>query len=114
MIYLIGSLRNRSVAEIANKIQLATGEEIFADWMTPGPRADDYLRDYIRQRGGGYREALNSYAAKHIFEFDKTHLDRCTKAILAMPAGRSAFSELGYVVGSGKPGFVLMDKEPKR
>ena len=31
-----------------------------------------------------------------------------------MPAGKSGHHELGYMVGSGKKGYVLFDKEPKR
>ena len=49
-----------------------------------------------------------------MFEFDKFHLDRCDMAVLLMPGGKSAHLELGYIVGRGKPGFILFDKEPKR
>lgn len=112
--YLIGSLRNRKVIQIANELQTALSVEVFADWTTPGPHADDFLRDYIKQRGGGYKEALQSYAAKHVFEFDKFHLDRSDGAVLVMPAGRSCYLELGYICGQGKPGYILWDKEPPR
>lgn len=57
---------------------------------------------------------MNGYAAKHIFEFDKSHLDRCDIAVMFMPAGKSGHLELGYAIGQGKPGFILFDKEPKR
>lgn len=112
-IYIIGSLRNPSVTEFANEVQ-ALGFEAFADWISPGPLADDYLRDYAKQRGLNYKQTLQTYAAQHVFEFDKRHIDRCDAAILLMPAGKSAHLEFGYVRGLGKPGFILFDQEPER
>jgi nucleoside 2-deoxyribosyltransferase len=88
--------------------------EIFDDWLAPGPQTDDNWRDYERQRGHTYKEALKGHAGRHVFEFDKFHLDRCDGAVLVMPAGRSGHIELGYVIGCGKPGFILFDKEPRR
>lgn len=61
-----------------------------------------------------YSEVLSSYSARHIFEFDKKHLDRCDCAVLVLPAGKSGHLELGYVIGRGKPGYILMDGEPER
>lgn len=61
-----------------------------------------------------YSEVLSSYSARHIFEFDKEHLDRCDCAVLVLPAGKSGHLELGYVIGRGKPGYILMDGEPER
>lgn len=112
-IYIIGALRNQSIPQFANELQ-AQGYEAFADWFTPGPDADDYWRDYSKIRGLSYKQALASYAAKHVFEFDKFHLDRCDAAVLLMPAGKSGHLELGYVVGTGKPGFILFEEEPER
>jgi nucleoside 2-deoxyribosyltransferase len=57
---------------------------------------------------------MKGYAAKHVFEFDKHHLDRCTGAILMLPAGKSGHLELGYIIGQGKPGYILLDGEPTR
>jgi nucleoside 2-deoxyribosyltransferase len=31
-----------------------------------------------------------------------------------MPAGKSGHIELGYAVGQGKPGYILLEKEPER
>ncbi len=112
-IYLIGSLRNKKIPHIANEIE-AADFEVFADWFAPGPKADEYWRKYSKDRSLTYDEALNSYAAKHIFEFDKFHIDRCDVGVLVMPAGRSGHLELGYMIGRGKPGFILFDGEPER
>lgn len=112
-LYLIGSLRNKKVPLIANIIESA-GYSVFDDWHAAGPEADDYWRKWAKIRNLTYQQALNSYSAKHVFEFDKYHLDRCDIAVLMMPAGRSGHLELGYFVGTGKPGFILFEEEPER
>lgn len=112
-IYIIGSLRNPEIPKFANELQ-AQGFEAFADWYAPGPEADDFWRNYSKERGLTYAQALKSAAAKHVFEFDKSHLDRCDAAVMLMPAGKSAHLELGYTIGRGKPGYILFDSEPER
>jgi len=112
-VYIIGALKNKNIPAVATQIEKA-GFEVFADWFTPGPEADQFLLKYAKERGWSYRQALDSYAARNTFEFDKAHLDRCDAAVLVAPAGKSAHLELGYVRGQGKPGYVLFDKEPER
>lgn len=113
VIYLMGSLRNENIPETANKIR-EWGFEVFDDWFSPGPEADDFWRNYEKIRGSSYKEALNNWAGKHVFEFDKFHIDRSDIAVLYMPAGKSAHLELGYAIGQGKPTFILFDEEPER
>lgn len=113
MIYLIGSLRNPKVPQLANALR-AEGYEVFDDWFAAGPEADDKWRDYERGRGHSYAEALAGYAGTHTFEFDAKHIERAEAGILYMPAGRSAHIELGIMIGKGKPGFILFDEEPER
>lgn len=115
-VYLIGSLRNPLIADIANKIEAATGYEAFASWFAAGPEADDRWRDYEKARNptGGVREAVYGYAAEHCFEFDKKHLERADAVVLVMPAGKSGHLELGWALGKGKKGFILFDQEPER
>ncbi len=111
-IYLIGSLRNPEVPLIANKLRDA-GHSVFDDWYAAGPEADDKWRDYEKLRGHSYSEALNGFAANHVFQFDKFHIDRCDTAVLVLPTGRSGHLELGYCLGAGKPGYILHD-DPER
>lgn len=113
VIYLIGSLKNREVIDTAKSLR-KLGFEVFDDWIAPGPEADDFWREYEKRRGSSYKEALNHWAGKHVFEFDKTHIDRSDIGILIMPAGKSAHLELGYMIGRGKKCFILFDKEPER
>lgn len=109
-IYLIGSLRNEEIPEHAKTLR-SLGLDVFDDWFAAGPEADDYWKKYEIQKGNNYRAALRGHAATHVFDFDKYHLDRCDAAVLALPAGRSGHLELGYVIGSGKPGFIILDDD---
>lgn len=107
-IYVIGSLRNPLIPEIGNALR-EIGLEAFDDWFAAGPEADDSWKTYEQGRGSTYSGALMGYAAKHVFDFDKFHLDRVDSGLLVLPGGRSAHLELGYMIGRGKPGYVLMD-----
>lgn len=112
-IYLMGSLRNRGVPILANAIE-AIGIEAFDSWQSPGPDADDHWREYEKARGRTYEQALRGHSARHVFEFDRQHIERCDAAVLVMPAGKSAHLELGYALGLGKYGFILLPEEPER
>jgi hypothetical protein len=112
-IYVIGSLRNPLITELTIKLE-QEGFNIFSEWFAASENADDSLRDYFKARGYSYKEALQSHAAKHIFSFDKYHLDQSAAAVLVMPAGKSCHLEAGYMVGCGKPVFYYMEEEPER
>lgn len=112
-IYLIGSLRDPSITTVAERLR-AEGHEVFDDWHAAGPGADDAWQDYETKRGRTYPAALAGLAAENAFSFDKKHLDRCDAAVLIAPAGKSAHLELGYIIGCGKPGYVLLAQEPER
>ncbi len=116
-VYLIGSLRNPEVPKIAKRIR-ELGLEVFDDWFAAGPEADDKWRDYEKARGRNYKEALDGYAADHVYRFDLKHLEECDVAILYLPAGKSGHLELGYILGMAKAGFdkkgyILLDN-PER
>jgi len=113
MIYLIGSLRNPAVPEVAQKMR-AVGIDVFDDWYSAGPEADDKWRDYEKGRGHSYLQALEGFAANHVFEFDRTHLDRSTGVVLLLPAGKSGHLELGYAIGRGKSGYILLEEGVER
>lgn len=113
-IYLIGSLRNPEVPKIAETLRKETSFEIFDDWHSAGPEADDYWQAYEKFRGHSYPQALAGWHAQDVFAFDKRHLDRSVGGVLVLPAGKSGHLELGYLIGQGKFGYILMDKEPDR
>ena len=113
VIYLIGSLRNPRVPDVGKYLR-SQGFEVFDDWFAAGPVADDSWRDYEIARGCTYPEALEGHAAWHVFQFDLHHLGRADLGVLVLPAGKSGHIEFGYLIGQGKPAFVLMDRSPER
>jgi hypothetical protein len=112
-VYVIGSLRSARVPKVASELR-AAGFDVFDDWYAAGPEADDYWMAYERARGRTYQEALAGIAANHTFDFDRRHLMRADAGVLVLPAGRSGHLELGFLVGMGKPGFILLEGEPDR
>ena len=112
-LYIIGSLRNSKIPEIGVKLR-ELGFDVFDDWYAPGPEADDMWKRYEEVRGRTYEQALEGWAAKHIFEFDKYHIDNSDIGILVAPAGKSAHLELGYMLGKGKKGYILLDEGSDR
>lgn len=116
-IYIVGSLRdpnnpkkrNPKITKTAGQLR-KFGYDVFDDWLAPGPEADDWWKKYEEASGRTYKEALQGHAAKHVFEFDKSHIDESDIGILILPAGRSGHLELGYMIGNGKPGYILMDR----
>lgn len=113
-VYIIGSLRNPEIPKIGNALREA-GHDVFDDWFAGGYEADDKWREYEKSLGRTYGEALNGYAAAHVFDFDYKHLSRCDTGVLVAPAGKSAHLELGWMIGMGKRGYVFFSQgEPER
>lgn len=113
MVYIVGSLRNPEVLRVGDALR-EQGYDAFDNWMSAGEHADDAWRDYEKGRGRTYAEALHGRSARHVFNFDRPHLDLSDAAILVMPAGKSGHLELGYMSGRGKPTYILTDGEPER
>jgi len=117
-IYIIGALKNNEITNIAEELRKINKNgieyDIFDQWITPGPDADQYLFEYSKKRGWNYKEALTCDAARNNFDFDKRHIDSADIVVMVMPAGKSAHLELGYSIGKGKEAHILFDKEPER
>jgi len=112
-IYLIGSLRNPEVRQLAEGIR-HRGYDVFDDWHAAGPEADDLWQTYEQERGHTYRQALDGHTARHTYEYDVAHLNVAVAGILCYPAGKSAHLEFGYLIGQGKVGLIYMPHEPER
>jgi nucleoside 2-deoxyribosyltransferase len=118
-VYLIGSLRNKEVPYIADKIRALGNEigieiDVFDDWFAAGEKADDEWRDYEKEgRRRTFKAALKGLAAEHVFNFDLKHLNECDMAVLLLPAGKSGHIEFGYIRGQGKVGYIILDN-PER
>lgn len=108
LIYLIGSLRSPEVPRVAKLLRYA-GHEVFDEWYAPGPKTDEHWRDYEMARGHTFVQALQGYHVEHVFQFDLYHLKRADAGVLLLPAGRSGHLELGWMLGRGKLGYVVLD-----
>lgn len=115
-LYLIGSLRNERIPELAKKIRKDNPDfEVFDEWYSAGPEADDYWKAHQKGKGLTYKEALEGYAARNVFSFDKRHLDRSSHALLVLPAGRSGHMEVMYAAyGVGAQAAILLDATDDR
>lgn len=112
-VYLIGSLRNPVIPDVARVLRYV-GYDVFDDWFAAGPEADDKWKDYEKARGRSYIEALEGEAANHVYSFDRRHLEAADIAVLICPAGKSGHLELGWFLGGGKPGFILLENDKDR
>lgn len=107
-VYLIGSLRNPRIPAIGRELRQA-GCTVFDDWFAAGEFADDRWQAYEQAKGHTYAQALQGYAAQHVFEFDKLHLSQSDVVVLVTPSGKSGHLELGWALRDGKKGYVLLD-----
>lgn len=117
VLYLIGSLRNKRVPELAIRLRKELGNdvEVFDDWYAAGPEADDFWKEYEQERGRTYQEALEGHAARNVFAFDKRNLDRATHVLLVLPAGKSGHMEVMYgAYGVGASAAILLDPDDVR
>ena len=110
MIYIIGSLSNPRVEEVADRLREA-GFDAFDQWRAA---QGDYWASYAMRRKLPMKEALKLDFVETAFQFDMKYLRKCSAAVLVMPAGRSGGIELGWVLGQGKNGYILYDGEPER
>lgn len=114
-IFIGGSLRNPNIPVIASEIRKTLPDAtVFDDWFSGGPEADDCWRTYEKDRGHDLAQAVKGPAAQNIFQYDRRHILESDAYVLVLPAGRSGHLELGFAVGSGLRGYILMDEEPDR
>lgn len=114
-VYLAGSLRNPAIPGIAKAIARGIDSpKVFCDWYAAGPEADDHWKAFYEGMHYTYVEALKEPASVNTFEFDKRHIDQSRVMVLALPAGKSGHLELGYFIGKGKPGYILLDSDEDR
>lgn len=116
VLYLIGSLRNERIPLLAEQIRKDNPRvEVFDDWYSAGPEADDCWKSHQQSKGLTYEQALKGHAAQNVFTFDKRHLDRSTHAILVLPAGKSGHMEIMYAAyGAKLKTAILLDPEDVR
>lgn len=114
-IYVIGSLRNKRVPQVAYALRTALDCDVFDDWYAAGPEADDHWAAYERGKGHTFEQALEGFAAQNVFRFDLYHLAIASHVVLVLPAGKSGHLELGWALGQKKKGYILLESEdPER
>lgn len=113
MVYIIGSLANEEVPKIANRLR-ECGHEVFDQWYGASKHADVAWTEYSKAKGMNFKQALQDHGAQTVFNFDKRFLDLCEVAVLVLPAGKSGHIELGYCLGKGKRGYILLNEEPQK
>lgn len=115
LIYVSGSMRNRAgILAVAQALE-REGFEPFVEWIMPGEEADEKWREFATALGQDYETALSCAHAHDVYDFDRRWLDRAAALVMVAPAGKSAHTEFGYMVGKGKPAFVLLaEKDPER
>lgn len=116
-IYLVGSLREGKVREVAHILREA-GHVVFDDWTACHPDADDHWRNYELERGHSYREALQGPFASNVFNFDLDNLRMADGVVLVAKPGKiggfSAACELTWAAHNDKHTFILLDGHPER
>ena len=114
MIYLFGSLSNPNIITLTKRLR-DEGLTVFSEWHSSGPEADMHWKNYFKELGYSYKEALNSDFVNTAFNFDLDHMKQADIGVLVMPAGRSGHLEIGWMLGQGKKGYILFpDGEPER
>jgi len=111
-VYLAGSLRNPAIPEISRS--LGQTFDVFSEWYAAGPEADDHWKSYHQSMGHSYSEALRKPSSINTFWFDRRNMENSRSMVLVLPAGKSGHLELGYFVGLGRPGFILLEEEDGR
>lgn len=107
-IYLVGALKNKNIPLLGVYLR-EQGFVVLEDWYSAGEFADTHWKDHELLRGRGYKDALAGEHAECVFQFDKRLLDSSDVAVLVLPAGKSAYAELGYMRGLGRHTVALLD-----
>ena len=113
-VYLAGSLRNPAIPSIMDELHYKLNAKVFADWYAAGPEADDHWKSFYKGVGYSYVEALKEPASVNTFEFDRRNMLVSKTMVLVLPAGKSGHLELGWFLGKGKPGYILLDSNEDR
>lgn len=110
-IYVASSWRNLIQPAIVHALRRC-GHEVY-DFRNPAPGNSGFSwssidADWQNWTAAQYRAALQHPTAAVGFLYDIEALKACDACVLVLPSGRSASYELGYAMGQGKRGAVVM------
>jgi hypothetical protein len=110
-VYVASSWRNEFQASVVSEIR-AGGHEVY-DFKQPAPGNTGFSWKQISDEpkpwsGAVLRDVLRHPIAAEGYGYDMAALRACDAVVLVLPCGRSAHWEMGYAMGQGKPGYVVM------
>ncbi len=111
-IYLASSWRNPDQPTVLKRLR-HEGFEVY-DFRNPHPGNHGFHWSEIDTNWENWTPWEFIAALKHEqvmvgFSLDFAAMNLCDVCVLVMPCGRSAHLELGYMLGQGKPGYILLD-----
>ena len=111
-IYAASSWRNFRYDEVVSNIKDA-GFNVY-DFRNPPDNKAAFHWTAIDPNWEGwdaqkFRESIKHPIAQRGFISDKTGMDWANTCVLILPSGKSSHLEAGYMVGQGKPLFILLD-----
>jgi hypothetical protein len=110
-IYVASSWRN-SLQLVVVHVLRRCGHEVY-DFKHPAPAVSGFGWKQLTDQpppwsGEILREVLGNPIAAASYGYDIAALRACDAMVLVLPCGRSAHWEMGYAMGQGKPGYVVM------
>jgi hypothetical protein len=111
-IYVASSWRNERQPEVVRQLR-AAGHEVY-DFRNPAPgnRGFQWEDAYPKRQPWDAEEtrlALYHPVARRGFLQDLHALEWCDACVMVQPCGRSSALELGFAVGRGKGGIVILE-----
>lgn len=108
-IYLAGSFKNifncRGVGELLRAH--FSSVYVFCDAEEDAYRESMAVREGGREKTMTMIDAVHDATVNNIYQANRLALDWCDAVIVLLPCGKSAHLEAGYVIGKGKPAFVI-------
>ncbi len=111
-VYVASSWRNEQLDEVVATLIL-DGHEIHDFREVSGFQWSDIDSDWQNWTESQYREALEHSLAQEGYDSDMEGIMWADAVLLVQPCGPSAHLELGWAMGNGKWGIVLLDFEPR-
>lgn len=107
-IYLATSWKNQYYPDVLNQLREA-GHSVY-DFRQDGFSWDSIEPNWTKLWGDhqAYLRALEHPRARTGFERDFLAMNTADTCVILTPSGRSAHMEFGWMVGQGKPSYVLL------
>lgn len=113
-IYVASSWRNTRQPVVVEALR-AVGHDVY-DFRNPGGgdtgfQWSDIDQNWKHWAPDEYLKALQHPLATFGFQRDMDALRQCEVCVLVLPCGRSAHLELGWAIGRGRRGYILLEEQ---